>query len=368
MFKSRKNRNHEFTGPARGDTYREGHPSGWYRVLALDEMKPGDVRALDCLDKNLVVYRGRTDGKYRVMDAHCPHQGASLAGGEVKGDKLVCPFHHWCFTGDGKLAKIPNTDRLPRVGVRSYPVREHYGMLWMFHDVSGEALAEPPYEPERLPDVDDGTLVYRGQYAPDDVGMHISEFVENSVDFQHFAVLHGQMTLPWTQIKIPGVEIQHEPGWEVDEEHPHKAYFLDFACLKWRGKAHRSSGAHAKITLFGPGGTVWFRFSLPELGDVLLFQTHLPKTRLRQQIRFRWYADKKVPRPLVWYVVGHWISQWRADVEIWENKVFRERPVLIPLDGPVHKMRRWYKQFYESHVPEDAIAKPDLRRLPVKSD
>lgn len=359
MSNSRQHRNHEFTGTARASTYREGYPSGWYRLLDLDELKPGDVRALDCLGKNLVVFRGKESGAYRVLDAHCPHQGASLAGGDVQGDNLACPFHHWCFGGDGRLKEIPNTDKRPRVGVRSYPVREHYGMLWMFHDVSGEALDTPPYEPEPIPELEDGTFRYRGRHTVADVGMHLSEFVENSVDFQHFDVLHGDLTWPWTQIKIPWFGVQHEPGWEVDETDGHKAYFTDFACVKFRGKAYPKSGAHARITLFGPGGTVWFRFSLPELGDIILFQTHLPKEPMRQEIRFRWFADPKVPRLLVWWVIGHWISQWKADVEIWENKVFRERPALIALDGPVHKMRRWYKQFYESSVPaEDADAAP----------
>ena len=366
MLNSRKDRTHAFVGRARASTYPEGHPSGWYRLLDLDEMRPGDVRALDCLGKNLVVYRGRHDASYRVLDAHCPHQGASLAGGEVVGNELACPFHHWCFDGEGRLARIPNKDetrdKLPRVGVRSYPVREHHGMLWLYHDVSGQALAAPPYEPEVIEDIADGRLVYRGRHAPGDVQMHISEFVENSVDFQHFACVHGDLTIPWTQIKVPGFGVRHEPDWYVDADVPHKAYFSDKACLKFRGRAMPKSGAQARITLFGPGGTVWFRFSLPDLGDILLFQTHLPKRDLCQEVRFRWYADPKIPRLLVWYVVGHWISQWKADVEIWENKVFRERPVLIDLDGPVHRMRKWYAQFYEAAA---APAERAHRCLPI---
>ena len=357
MAGSRQHRQHDFEGTDREGFYREGHPSGWYRLLDLDELRPGEVRALDCLGKNLVVFRGKETGAYRVFDAHCPHQGASLAGGEVQGDSLACPFHHWKFGGDGRLESIPNSHKCPRVGVGSYPVREHYGMLWMYHDISGAVVETPPYEPERIPDLDDGRMRYRGRHAVRDVHMHLSEFAENSVDFQHFAVLHGDLTIPWTQIKIPGLGIEHEPGWEVDEAAPHKAYFTDFACIKWRGKAYPRSGANARITLFGPGGTVWFRFSLPDLGDIIMFQTHLPRAPLRQEIRFRWFADPKVPRPLVWYVVGHWVSQWKADVEVWENKVFRERPTLIHLDGPVHRMRRWYAQFYES-----SVAAPDDRK------
>ena len=38
-----------------------------------------------------------------------------------------------------------------------------------------------------------------------------------------------------------------------------------------------------------------------------------------------------------------------ADIPIWRDKVFRERPVLVKGDGPVSEFRRWYSQFYEGN-------------------
>ena len=35
------------------------------------------------------------------------------------------------------------------------------------------------------------------------------------------------------------------------------------------------------------------------------------------------------------------------DVAIWENKAWRDRPVLSDGDGPIGALRRWYRQFYE---------------------
>jgi cholesterol 7-dehydrogenase len=356
---------HRFLDGQREETYPAPYPTGWYRLCASDDLATGQVIAIDCLGKNLVAYRGEESGKVVVLDAHCPHQGASLAaGGKVVGDRITCPFHGWCFGAEGKLCSVPGLERVPRTGVRRHPVAEHYGMVWMFHHVSGE-IVEPPYAPLLHPDIEDGTLRYRGRHDAGEVRMHISEFAENSVDFQHFDVVHGNLTIPWTQVAVPGFGIQHKPCWYEDPEDTHIAYFEDQACVKVRGTAYPKSGAHARITLFGPGGMVWFRFTLPDLGQVLLFQTHLPTAPLRQRVQFRWYADRKIPRPLVWWVVGHWMSQWRADIAIWENKVFRERPVLVSLDGPVHRMRRWYQQFYQGHDsttgrpdPDDALDDP----------
>ena len=76
-----------------------------------------------------------------------------------------------------------------------------------------------------------------------------------------------------------------------------------------------------------------------------MLQTHTPLAPLAQRVRFRWYAERSIPRLLVSYVIGNWVSQWREDIVIWENKIFRERPQLVSTDGPVHALRRWYRQF-----------------------
>ena len=34
------------------------------------------------------------------------------------------------------------------------------------------------------------------------------------------------------------------------------------------------------------------------------------------------------------------------DLRIWEHKVYRDPPVLCDGDGPIGKMRRWYRQFF----------------------
>jgi hypothetical protein len=38
-----------------------------------------------------------------------------------------------------------------------------------------------------------------------------------------------------------------------------------------------------------------------------------------------------------------------ADLPIWRDKVFRERPLLVKGDGPIAEFRRWYSQFYEGN-------------------
>jgi len=35
------------------------------------------------------------------------------------------------------------------------------------------------------------------------------------------------------------------------------------------------------------------------------------------------------------------------DVPIWEHKAYRERPALVPRDGPIATLCSWARQFYE---------------------
>ena len=46
----------------------------------------------------------KVGGRLRAIQDRCPHMGASLADGRVKGGQVVCHWHDWCFdlvTGHG---------------------------------------------------------------------------------------------------------------------------------------------------------------------------------------------------------------------------------------------------------------------------
>ena len=40
--------------------------------------------------------------------------------------------------------------------------------------------------------------------------------------------------------------------------------------------------------------------------------------------------------------------QLEQDIPIWENKIYREVPRLVDGDGPIGKLRQWYKQFFKA--------------------
>ncbi len=347
-------------------SYPPPYPDGWYRLLGTDELRPGGVRYMECLGRELVVWRSEDGASMHAMSAFCPHMGANLAHGRVKGDRIVCPFHAWEMTCDGRVACVPYSDSAPgRTLNETFPVEEVHGQLFMYHR-NGDSPQRwddaPPYRPPRIADVDAGRFAFRGHYDAGRVRMHICEFAENSVDFAHFEPIHSRLRVPWTSIPVPGFRIEHIASWKLDETHPHVSHFLDTAVLHAFGKRLEKAGADAVATFTGPGSVINFRFDIQELGQMELYQTHLPVGPLEQQVDFHWFADRKIPRPIVWYVVGNWVSQWKQDIQIWENKVYNARPMLSKDDGPVHRMRRWYRQFYPESTAGPVDPLPVHRR------
>ena len=345
----------------REQTYPAPYPDGWYRVALSSDLRRGDRRYVECLGQQILVYRSDIDDGVHAMAAFCPHLGANLADGCIKAGRVQCPFHGWELASDGQVAHIPYAKRLPvRLRQPTWPVYERYGQIFVYHrgGAGVDTSEAPPYEFLKIADIDDGRLVFRGKHHAGIVRMHLLEFAENSVDFAHFSPLHGKMFVPWTRLVVPGVVVEHDALWELetDPARSHIAYFKNNAVLKVRGKYIERTRARAMITFLGPAGVVTFRFTIPGMGEILMFQTHLPRAPLEQEVDFHWFAEPKIPRLLVSYVVGNWVSQWRNDVDIWENKIHRERPTLVQEDGPILRLRRWFSQFYPKQGPEDAVS------------
>ncbi len=335
---------------SRAATYPPPYPEAWYVIGRSQDFGDGPtfVRAVG---KEWVVFRDRS-GRPQTVDAYCPHLGANLADGTRVGDAVECPFHGWRIRGDGGAS--PRSGSASAGGRRcttAWSTDELHGWVVVYHrsDPEPGPPPEPPYRLQRCSGIDKGELVYRGEHDAGLVGMHLLEFVENSVDFQHFAPIHGKLRLPWTGIPVPKMTIEHEASWRRDPDESHVCWFRNEATLAFDGNRIDGSGANADVRLEGPGSIVRFEFTLSRGdGRVVLYQSHTPVGPLSQHVRFRWFSDRSVPRPLAWFIVGNWVAQWRRDIGIWERKIYRDAPLLSRDDGPVHPLRRWYAQFYPS--------------------
>jgi phenylpropionate dioxygenase-like ring-hydroxylating dioxygenase large terminal subunit len=126
----------------------------WY-VAALDKgFAPGQMRREMLLGEPVAIGRLNSGELFALRDI-CPHRGVPLSAGRIMPDGAVeCPYHGWRFKRDGVCSMIPSLvagqDLDPaKIRVRSYPVREQDGLIWVY--MAAKPGAEPKGEPPRIP-------------------------------------------------------------------------------------------------------------------------------------------------------------------------------------------------------------------------
>src|SRR3954468_23478355 len=104
----------------------------WQPVARLKDLEQGPQRAV-LLGKVLAVFLTES-GEPAVVADRCPHRGASLSMGKVRGRSVQCPYHGWEWNGEGACTRIPSLadqKQIPagaRIG--SFPVRKQWGLIW----------------------------------------------------------------------------------------------------------------------------------------------------------------------------------------------------------------------------------------------
>ena len=303
----------------------EAYPRGWFILLCSDELADGEVKSLEYFGQQLVAFRTE-EGEAVLLDAYCPHLGANLGiGGKVVGNSVQCPFHAWRFNGAGECVEVPYATKIPnRACVRSWTVEEVNGFIFVWH--SKEGLA-PDYRIPKVPEVEDDNWTSWTMNIKT-IDTHPREIVENVADRGHFSIVHG------THIE------------KFDNE------FVDHMAVQYsEGVAYPRGGGRdefkLKATYYGPA------YQITEMDSMLpnrLVNAHTPISENRLHLRFgvmlkKIADDEKMAKFAQKYVENLQIG-FAEDVQIWEHKVYREQPRFCDGDGPIGKLRRWYKQFY----------------------
>jgi len=182
-------------GPGRRETrvaeVRRSGPSGnfWYAVELSSKLRRGHVQAVTWWKSAIALYRDDA-GNVSALEDRCAHRQLPLSCGRVEGTRLVCQYHGWKYDGGGRCVEISHElgkgrDKLPKIGIRSYPVKERYGLIWIFP--GDPALAEDV----PLPQIPELSGPEPWPVIPIDItiGAHFSMIVENVCDFNH-AYLH----------------------------------------------------------------------------------------------------------------------------------------------------------------------------------
>ncbi len=81
------------------------------------ELQDGEMKQVAVGETDVLL--ARVDGRYHAVGNACTHYGAPLSNGVLLGSRVVCPWHHSCYSVvSGDLEEPPGLDSLPRYDVR----------------------------------------------------------------------------------------------------------------------------------------------------------------------------------------------------------------------------------------------------------
>ncbi len=78
-----------------------------YKVCKSEEVPDNSMKVIFIQGSNILVCR--SNNQLFALDNSCPHRGASLSKGEIKGTKIICYMHDFEYDLiSGKLLHIPS--------------------------------------------------------------------------------------------------------------------------------------------------------------------------------------------------------------------------------------------------------------------
>lgn len=303
---------------------------GWHCLGLASDFGP-EPRMLNYFGSKQVAYRGES-GQVHILDAYCVHMGADLSKGCVEGDSIRCPFHAWRWNGDGVCDDIPYAKRIPpKARMRSWPTMEENNLLFVWHD----AEFNDPIPEQRIPRMDE---CFADDWSPWSVELmtietNCRELVDNMADIGHFGPVHANSISTFKNIREGHKFIQEQTGGSdtLSDEHL-------FSRATYYGPAYMITEMQGEVD----GIEV----------DSRLLVSHVPVTQSSFDLRFGVMVkrNQKLDRAGNEAMVDEYVrlcqEAFFQDVEIWQNKVTVDSPVLCDGDGPIQKLRQWYQQFY----------------------
>lgn len=120
----------------------------WYFALPSSQIESGKMMAKTLLGEPILFGRTHTGRVFALRDI-CPHRAVPLSCGRFDGQEVECGYHGWRFDPNGQCRAIPSltADRqihLGRFGVKSYPVEEYQGNIWIYMSASDRDPSSNP--------------------------------------------------------------------------------------------------------------------------------------------------------------------------------------------------------------------------------
>jgi vanillate O-demethylase monooxygenase subunit len=181
--------------------------NAWYVACTPDEIDARPLGRTVCGER-IVFHRGPAK-QAAALEDFCPHRGAPLSLGTVCEGKLVCGYHGLEMGCDGKVVAMPGQRVRGFPAVRTYPVAERYGFIWVW---PGDAAKADPALLPHLAWAEDPAWVYGGGLYH--VKCDFRLMVDNLMDLTHEKYVHAT-SLGQKELDESAPQTQIEGEWVV---------------------------------------------------------------------------------------------------------------------------------------------------------
>jgi vanillate O-demethylase monooxygenase subunit len=114
--------------------------NAWYVACMPEDFQDKPLGRKVC-GESMVFYRG-AQGQAVALEDFCPHRGAPLSLGFVKDGNLVCGYHGLEMGCEGKTIAMPGQRVRGFPAIRSFPVVERYGFVWVWPGQADKASVD----------------------------------------------------------------------------------------------------------------------------------------------------------------------------------------------------------------------------------
>lgn len=157
----------------------------WY-VAGLSSDFEQSLKSVKLLEEPIVFFRTESGEPVALEDA-CPHRKLPLSCGRLNDGVVECGYHGLTFDKTGRCVYSPTQpESIPNVGVKSYPVVDRYGLLWIW---MGDASLANPNEIFHIENYDNPTWG-KTPGGSMDIACHYLYVTDNLLDPSHVAWVH----------------------------------------------------------------------------------------------------------------------------------------------------------------------------------
>jgi 3-ketosteroid 9alpha-monooxygenase subunit A len=319
----------------------------WVFISYESRVSINSITRLHIMNRDLVLWRSTT-GVISLQDAYCPHMGAHLGFGKVRGEFIECIFHKRKFDGDGKCIGQGK----PNI---SYPIKNIHGLVFAWF---GSSL--PTWEmPDILSHFDVNTesswkILRSKEYIYD---FHPKDLLDNTVDAKHFKTFHNQC------VSYAPVQILEKSKWHFIS----KVVFTGSPQLKLNNEMKLELVTES----YGPTNLVvnavvrvhsrvfFFKFIF------LCTPIENEKTMYTLAIAVQKnHPDKRsLGRKLAEFLYNHYafymqVKEFRRESkEVWQHKTYLKNPDLDNQESSLKEYTAWYEEFYQNEAEAISVEK-----------